>query len=51
MTPLERIFSEGDAWLKMTVCWELVELEDGPQMRGMEWAINSSTFNNVYLIG
>ena len=50
MTPLERIFSEGDARLKMTVSWELVELEDGPQGRGMKWAINSPTFDNVYLI-
>ena len=33
MTPLERIFSEGHAWLKMTASWELVELEDGQQVR------------------
>ena len=36
MTPLERIFSEGDARLKMTASWELVELGDGPQVRGMK---------------
>ena len=50
MTPLERIFSEGDARLKMTASWELVKLEDGPQVRGIRWAINSSIFDNVYLI-
>ena len=33
MTPLERIRSEGDAWLKLTASWELVELEDGPHTR------------------
>ena len=33
MTPLERIPSEGDARLKMTASWELIELEDGPQVR------------------
>ena len=30
MTPLERIPSEGDARLKMTASWELIELEDSP---------------------
>ena len=33
MTPLEWIPSEGDARLKMTASWELVELEDGPRVR------------------
>ena len=33
MTPLERILSEGDAQLKMTASWELVELEDGQQVQ------------------
>ena len=32
-TPLERIPSEGDARLKMTTSRELVELEDGSQVR------------------
>ena len=32
MTPLEQILSEGDARLKMTASWELVELKDGPQV-------------------
>ena len=33
MTPLKRIPRVGDARLKMTASWELVELEDGPQVR------------------
>ena len=33
MTSLERIPSEDDAQLKMTASWELVEMEDGPQVR------------------
>ena len=33
MTPQERIPSEGDARLKTTASWELVELEDVPQVR------------------
>ena len=36
MTPLERILSEDDARLKMTDSWNLVELEDGPQMRELK---------------
>ena len=34
--PLDRIFSEGDARLKMTASWVLVKLEDVPQAWGNE---------------
>ena len=34
MTPLDRIFSEGDARLKMSASWVLVKLEDAPHRRG-----------------
>ena len=33
MTQLERIPSEGEAQYKTTASWELVELEDGLQVR------------------
>ena len=50
MTPLERILVRAMPDWKWPPLAELVELEDGPQVRGMKCAINSSTFDNVYLI-
>ena len=45
MTPLERIFSEGYARLKMTASWELVEMEHGPPVgAGNEMSIKFVDF-------